>query len=324
MQHTPKVYISGKIANNGLRILQNKGYLVDINDSGNDLSRDKLEKVIASYDAVITMITDSIDKNLLKSASDKLKVISNYAVGFDNIDVEEANKKGVTVCNTPGVASESVAEHTFAMIFALSKQLIKANKFVLDGKYKKWDPNAFLNHQLWGQTIGIIGLGRIGTFVGQIAYGGFRMKILYHDLVRAEDFEMLTEAEYCGLDQILKEADIVTIHLPLTSSTKHLIGRGELKKMKNSAMLINTARGPIVDEEALVLALEEGEIAAVGLDVFEFEPKFSAELATMDNVILTPHIGSATFETREKTSEIAAQNIIDFFEGKTPIGLVRI
>lgn len=319
-----KIYITGKIHDRGIYLLKKQGYQTDSNLTGKDLSNSQLEEVFSEYDGVITMITNTIDAKLLSKASKNLKVISNFAVGYDNIDVDAASKKKIIVCNTPGVASESVAEHTFAMIFALSKQLIKANQFVLDGKYKKWDPNAFLNHQLWGQTIGIIGLGRIGTFVGQIAYGGFRMKILYHDLVRAEDFEMLTEAEHCGLDQILKEADIVTIHLPLTTSTKHLIGRGELKKMKNSAMLINTARGPIVDEEALVLALEEGKIAAAGLDVFEFEPKFSKELADMDNVILTPHMGSATFETREKTSEIAAQNIIDVFEGKEPIGLVKV
>lgn len=319
-----RVYITDIIPRNGIALLQKKDFEVDINESGLDLPQDDLKKIFASYDAVITTVSNKIDKDIIKSASKKLKVIANFAAGYDNIDLEQAEKKKIVVANTPGVALESVAEHTFSLILALNKQLFAADRFVRGGRFTKFDPNLFVSSQLWGQTIGIIGLGRIGTFAAQIAYGGFRMQILYFDTKRAEDFELIYGAKLCAVDTILKEADIVTLHVPLSKKTRHLIGKRELKLMKNSAILINTARGPVVDEEALVWALKNGEIAGAGLDVFEHEPKISEDLLQMNNVILTPHIASATTETREKMSQIAAQNIIDVFEGREPIGLVKI
>ncbi len=319
----PKVFITGLVAENGLHLLRQKGFSAEVHKSANDLTDLELRKILSEYDAIISMVNNKLDSEIIGRASAKLKIISNYAVGVDNIDVGAAKQKGIIVTNTPGVANESVAEHVFALIFACSKSIIGADRFVREGKYQKWDPNLFLSHQAWGQTIGIIGLGRIGTFVGQIAYGGFRMKVMYFDVRRAEDFELICEARYGTVDEILKEADIVTLHVPLTDKTRHMIGRNELKKMKNSAILINTSRGPVVEEEALVWALKEKEIAAAGLDVFEFEPKISKDLLKLDNVVVTPHIASATYETREQMSKIAAQNIIDVFEGKEPMGLVR-
>src|SRR3989344_2392472 len=319
----PKIYITDKIPENGIQLLRLKGYDVETNQLGKDISSDDLKRIFSSFNAVITMVNDQIDEKIIKAASTKLKVIANFAVGYDNIDLISASKKGIIVTNTPGVASESVAEHTFALIFALNKQILAADRFVGNGQFKKFVPNLFLSRQLWGQTIGIIGLGRIGTFVGQIAYGGFRMQILYFDIKRSEDFELIYEAKLCELDTILKDADIVTLHVPLSKNTHHLIGKRELKLMKDSAILINTARGLIVDEEALVWALKSGEIAGAGLDVFEHEPNISADLLQLDNVILTPHTASATIETREKMSQIAAQNIIDVFEGREPMGLVK-
>lgn len=319
----PRVYITGVIAESGIARLKNRGFDVEVNTSEVDLRRAQLQEIFSKYDAVVTMINNKIDKELLSRASKKLKIIANYAVGYDNIDLSAASKKTIIVCNTPGVASESVAEHTFAMILALNKMLIGANKYVKDGKYTKWDPNLFLSHQVWGQTIGIIGLGRIGTFVGQIAYGGFRMKILYFDVNRAEDFELLCEAKFAEVETILKESDIITLHVPLTDKTRHLVSKKELNMMKKSAILINTSRGPIVDEEALAQALSCGQIAGCGLDVFEHEPQISKELLRAENVILTPHTASATYETRQKMSLIAAQNIIDVFEQKEPFGLVK-
>ncbi len=320
----PKVYIIPKIKENGIELLKSKGFQIVLNDSGDALSKDDFKKIFSEYDAILTTLTDKIDEGIIESCGKNLKIISNYAVGYDNIDIEAAKKRGITVANTPGVASESVAEHAFAMILCLNKQIRSADEFVRSGKFTKWDPNAFLSAQVWGQTMGIIGLGRIGTFVGQIAYGGLKMNILYNDLVRSEDFELLCEANFASVDEILKNADIVTLHVPLTPKTKHLIGMSELKKMKKTAILINTARGPVVNENALVWALKQGEIAACGLDVFEHEPKVGKELLTMDNVILTPHNASGTIETREKMSKIAAQNIIDVFEGKEPVGLVKL
>jgi len=319
----PKVYITDKIPKNGVSVLLNHGFEVKTNDLGDDLSANDLKKIFSTFDAVITMVSNKIDEKIIKSASRNLKIIVNYAVGYDNIDLEEAKKKKIVVASTPGVASESVAEHTFSLILALNKQLFSTDKFVREGRFTKFDPNLFLSRQLWGQTIGIIGLGRIGTFVAQIAYGGFKMQILYFDTKRAEDFELIYEAKLCDVDTILQEADIVTLHVPLSKNTRHLISREKLKLMKNSAILINTTRGPVVSEDALVWALKSGEIAGAGLDVFENEPYISADLLHLENVILTPHIASATIETREKMSQIAAQNIIDVFEGREPMGLVK-
>lgn len=316
------VYICDVIEENGINLLRSKDFDVEINKSGRDLSFDQLREIFSKYDAVITMVYNNIDEKVIKSASKKLKIIANYAVGYDNINLEAAKKKKIVITSTPGVASESVAEHTFSIILALSKHLFEADRFVKGGRFAKFDPNLYLSRQLWGQTIGIIGLGRIGTFVAQIAFGGFRMKIAYFDRKRSEDFELVYEAEYLPIEEILKFADIVTLHVPLTKETRHLVGRRELKMMKNSAILINTARGPIVNEEALIWALEEKEIAGAGLDVFEHEPKIPRALMSFDNVIFTPHIASATYETRAKMSEITALNIIDVFEGREPFGLV--
>jgi len=320
----PSVYITSFIPKECTEILQSKGFDVQVNQQNRDLTKKELMDVFSKYDAVITLMTDKIDRDVLSAVSKKLRAVANYAVGYDNIDTTFAAKKNITVCNTPGVASESVAEHTFLLIFACAKRVIEADKFVRLGKYQRWDPMAFLSNQIWGKTIGIVGLGKIGTFVAQIAFGGLRMKILYSDVSRSEDFELLTEARYCSVDELLKESDIVTLHVPLTVETHHLISKEELKIMKDTAILINTARGPIVNQEDLIWALKNKEIASAGLDVFEHEPDIAHELTILDNVVLTPHIASATVETRLSMAKITAQNIIDIFEGKKPYGLVKV
>ena len=320
----PSVYITSVIPKECMQMLQSKGFDVQVNGQNRDLTKKELVDVFSKYDAIITLMTDRIDKDVLSAASKKLKAVANYAVGYDNIDLNFAAKKNITICNTPGVASEAVAEHTFLLIFACAKRLIEADKFVRLGKYQRWDPMSFLSNQIWGKTIGIIGLGKIGTFVAQIAYGGLRMKILYFDSSRSEDFELLTEATYCSVDKILKESDIITLHVPLTVKTRHLISKKEFKIMKNTAILINTARGAIVNEEDLIWALKNKEIAAAGLDVFENEPHIAHDLTILDNVVLTPHIASATVETRISMAKITAQNVIDIFEEKEPFGLVKV
>lgn len=319
----PKIYVTNLIPQNGLKLLRDKAYQVEINESGKALSKDQLKDIFSNYDAVLTSVPDKIDAEIIKSASKNLKIIANYAVGYDNVDVLEANRHNIIVANTPGVASESVAEHVFALILACAKKLIEADKYVRLGKFTRWDPMAFISPQIWGKTIGIIGLGKIGTFVAQIAFGGFRMKILYFDLEKAEDFELITEARQVSIAELLRESDIVTLHCPLTDKTRHLISTSELRSMKKSAILINTARGPVIDEAALIVALKDEVIAAAGLDVYEHEPSVPEELRTMPNVVLTPHSASATSETRETMSRIAAENIISVFEGKEPFGLIK-
>src|SRR3989304_7975433 len=320
----PSVYITSVIPKECTEILQSKGFDVQVNQQSRDLTKKELIDVFSKYDAVVTLMTDKIDKDVLAAASKKLKAVAIYAVGYDNIDLAFAAKKNIIVCNTPGVASEAVAEHTFLLIFACAKRLIEADKFVRLGKYQRWDPMSFLSNQIWGKTIGIIGLGKIGTFVAQIAFGGLRMKILYFDVSRSEDFELLTEARFISVDELLKEADVVTLHVPLTEKTHHLISKKELKIMKNTAILINTARGPIVNQEDLIWALKNNEIAAAGLDVFEQEFDIPHELTILNNVVLTPHMASATVETRLSMAKITAENIIAVFDGKEPFGLLRL
>ncbi len=319
----PSVFVCSKIPEEGLTMLRQKDFVVEVNQGLEELTKDGLKQIFSKFDAVITLVTNKIDGDVVGAGGSNLKIVSNYGVGFDNIDLEACRKKGITVTNTPGVASESVAEHTFMLFLACAKQVVEADKFVRLGKYKNWDPYAFVSPQLWGKTIGIIGLGRIGTFVGHIAYQGFKMSILYHDLSRSEDFELLTEAKYSDLATILGEADYVTLHVPLNEATRHLISRKEFSLMKKTAILVNTARGPIVDEDALIWALSEKKIAAAGLDVFEHEPQISSELLSLPNVIVTPHSASATLETRIAMSKISAQNIIDTFDGKEPFGLIK-
>lgn len=320
----PRVYITNIIPENGVSMLRKKGFRVDINKTGRPLSSAQLKKVVEVYDAVLSSVSDKIDDEIIQEASQDLKIVANFAVGFDNIDVLSAKRRGIVVCNTPGVAGEAVAEHTFALILACLKKIIEADKYIRLGKFEGFDSALYISPQLWGKTIGIVGLGRIGTYVGNIAYGGFKMKILYHDVSRSEDFEMLTDAKFSSLEHLLAESDVVTLHVPLLPSTKHLIGMRELKLMKKTAILINTARGPVIDEEALIEALKENRIAAAGLDVYAHEPHIPHELRVLSNVVLTPHTASATSECRKEMARIAAQNIIDVFEGKTPFGLVKV
>ena len=317
------VYITAKIPKEGIELLKKKGFQVEVNNSDKNLSARELKEIFSKFDAVLTLMTDKIDEETLAAASGRLKIIANYATGFDNIDVLAAKRRGVVVTNTP-VSGQAVAEHAFSLILACAKRIVEADRFVRTGKFTRWDPMAFLSGQVAGQTIGIIGLGRIGASVGRIAYDGFGMKILYHDIDRFQDFELLTDAKLVSLFELLSVADVITLSVPLTFSTRHLIGKRELELMKNSAILINVSRGVVVDEAALIWALSTKKIAAAGLDVFENEPNIPHELLTLSNVVFTPHIASATFETRISMAKIAAQNIIDVFEGKTPFGIIKV
>ncbi|MDO8487644.1 MAG: D-glycerate dehydrogenase [Candidatus Curtissbacteria bacterium] len=319
-----RIYITDVIPKEGTDLLKKKGFDVSVNVSRKMLTDLDLKDIFSKHDAVISLIHNKIDESVIGAASPALKVIANFAVGYDNIDVVAAARRGIIVTNTPGVAGESVAEHTFLLILAVIKKLIEADRYVRSGKFSGWDPNIFLSSQVFGKTIGIVGLGKIGNYVGHIAFGGFKMKILYHDICRFEDFEMLTEAKFVGVEKLLKEADIVTLHVPLSRETNHLIGKKELGMMKNTAILINTSRGAVVDQEVLIDVLSKNKIAGAGLDVYEDEHHIPHELRVLGNTVLTPHIASATFETRIAMAKIAAQNVIDVFEGKEPAGLVKV
>ena len=319
-----KVYVTRPIPEDGIEMMREKGFQVDVNPENKVLSKDELKKTIAGYDAVLCLLTDKIDGEVLDAAGPNLKIMANYAVGFDNIDVKAATERKIYVSNTPGVLTEAVAEHAFALLLSVAKRILEADKFTRGGQYKQWEPKGFLGPQIWGKTIGIVGLGRIGSFVTQIAHGGFNMEVLYYDVKKNPEFEMRFSAKYRDLPSLLKESDFVTIHVPLLPATKHLISSKELEMMKDSAVLVNTSRGPVVDEEALVEALKGGKIAGAGLDVFEKEPELTPGLADLPNVALTPHTASATREARSAMSKIAAENIVAALEGKTPPNVVKV
>ena len=326
---TKRILITREIPKLGLTMLQERGFEVDVcpGETGDaSLSQDELISYLTKkqYDGIISLLTDKIDAKLMEAAP-SVKIVANYAAGFNNIDLVETKKRGIVATNTPGVSSIAVAEHAMALMLALTTRIVEADLFTKKGKYQGWSPMAFIGTDLSGKTLGLIGVGSIGIEVARIAAQGFAMKILYYDVVPNEKIEKDYSAQRVAtVEELLPQADIVSLHVPLLDSTHHLINAARLKMMKKSAFLINTSRGPVVDEKALVTALKERLIAGAALDVFEFEPELAPGLATFDNVILTPHIASARDHARNEMARIAAQNIIDFFDGNKPQNQVNL
>lgn len=283
-------------------------------------------KKVRDADALVTLLTDPIDREVLEK-SKKLRIVAQYAVGVDNIDLETATRLGIYVTNTPGVLSNAVADLTWALILGITRRIVEADEHVRSGKWEEsktgWHPRMLLGMELRGKKLGIIGLGKIGLEVAKKAQC-FGMQVIYYSRSRKENAEKNFGFKYVDLETLLKEADVVSIHVPLTEETKLMIGERELKLMKNTAYLINTSRGKVIDEKALIRALEENWIAGAALDVFWNEPlSKNSPLTKLKNVILTPHIGSATVETREKMAEMIAENLIAFYKGKIPPNLVN-
>ncbi len=315
-----KVFITRQIPDAGIKLLK-KSCEVRVYPKDQIIPRKELLKGVTWCDALLSLLTDKIDKEVL-DANPKLKIISNYAVGFDNIDVAYATSKGIPVTNTPGTLEDAVAEHTFALLLAVTKRIVEADRFTRAGKYKNWEPMLFIGTQLKGKTLGIIGLGRIGSLVAEKAVA-MGVTVVYTDIKRNPEFETKFQAKFLSKESLLKTADFVSLHVPLLPSTRHLISSRELKTMKKTAYLVNTSRGPVVDEKALVTALRRKQIAGAAIDVYEFEPKLSAGLAKLNNVVLTPHIASATIEARQAMSRIAAENILAVLGGKKAITAVN-
>lgn len=319
------IFLTRKIDESGVSMLKEKGYEIDTNESDTIPTQEEIINFLnkKQYDAVVTLLTDKVDAKVF-DASPNTKLFVNFASGFNNINIIDAKERGVTVCNAPAqVTSEAVAEHTLALILALAARIVEADQFVREGKYVGWSPTNFIGTDVLGKTIGLVGLGRIGARVGFYARA-LGMKVIYYDVSRNEQSEKECGAVYHeSLEDLLKQSDIVSIHVPLLESTKHLINWDRLNMMKKTAFLVNTSRGPVIDENALEKALSEDVIAGAGLDVFEFEPKISPGLIKLQNVILTPHIASASIEARKEMSEIVAKNIIEFFNGKEPTNKVN-
>lgn len=314
-----KIFVTRNIPVAGIEKLKASGYEVIISDKNDALTQGELIEQLKTLnpDAVLCLLTDKIDAAVFDAAPNA-KIFANYAVGFDNIDLAEAKKRGVAITNTPGVLTEAVAEHAAALILAIGRRIVEADDFLRNDKYKGWDPMLLLGIELKGKTLGIVGCGRIGQRLAEIMKNGFGMKIIYNDQNRNESLETELAAEFHEIDSLLKEADVVSIHLPATEETAHLFNKDNLAKMKSSALLINTARGSIIDEAALVEALNKKTIASAALDVFEDETSVNRDLASLTNVVLTPHIASATLEAREQMSIIAADNIISVLNNQPP------
>ncbi|MFH1405140.1 MAG: D-glycerate dehydrogenase [Patescibacteria group bacterium] len=326
-----KIFITRMIPDEGIKLLRkDKRINLEIYEKDKKIPRKELLKRIKGKDIVLTILTEKVDKKFFEAAGDQLKMVANYAVGFDNIDIEEAKKRGVTITNTPcEEVCEAVAEHAISLIFALMHRIVEADEFTRSGKYSNWSPTFMLGSDLKGKTVGILGSGRIGSAVVKRLHDGFRVNIVYNDVKRNPELEKITGAKYLSKMQLLKKSDVVSIHVPLLPSTRHLISTTELKAMKKNAILINTARGPVVDEKALSKALVSGQIGGAGLDVYECEPLIDCdptdnlELRKMPNVVLTPHTASATIEARQAMSRVAAQNILAFIRDKKPPNAVN-
>jgi glyoxylate reductase len=321
-----KIFVTRQIPEVGIELLREAGHEVDVSSKDGVLTSAELEEQLLNkpYDGIISLLTDSITDELL-AKTPSVKIVANYAVGFNNIDVVRAKQKGVVVTNTPGVLSTAVAEFTLALILAVSKRVVEADNFTRAGKFVGWAPELLLGLTLQGKTLGIVGAGRIGQEVARRAKEGFAMKVIYHDVVQNEELEKNFGCQYCStIEELLAESDVVSLHAPLLDSTKHLITKERLQMMKPTAYLINTARGPLIDEVALVEALQNQVIAGAGLDVYEYEPKLTAGLRTCANAVLAPHIASATHEARMEMSKMVAQNLNDFFAGNTPPNIVTV
>jgi lactate dehydrogenase-like 2-hydroxyacid dehydrogenase len=281
------------------------------------IPRDELLKRVADKEALVCLLADKVDEELLNAAPN-LRIAATVSVGFDNIDVEACTKHNVVATNTPGVLDDTTADFAWALLMAIARRVLEADACLRSSGWPNWDLDQFLSSDVWGKTLGIIGFGRIGRCLARRSYG-FNMRVLYHDAVRAPmNVEEQLRAEYVDLEKLLRDSDFVSVHVPLLPTTHHLISKDTLSKMRPTAYLINTSRGPVVDEAALVDALQEKKIAGAALDVFENEPQIHPGLLDRKDVILTPHIASASVATRTKMAVMAANNLVARFKGKKP------
>lgn len=315
-----QIYVTRRIPEIGLSMLKGAGHELDISEKDGVLTREELLSALKAkpYDAVLCLLTDTIDAEVF-DAVPTAKIFANYAVGFNNIDLEAAKARGVVITNTPGALTDTVAEHTIALMLAITSRIAEGDRLVRAGKYEGWGPMMLLGTDLRGKTLGLLGAGRIGGRVAEIAGKGLGMQIVYNDIKQNAEFEQATGASFLGTtEDVLRAADVVSIHVPLLPSTTHLINAERLRLMKPGAYLVNTSRGPVIDEVALVEALKAGVIRGAALDVFEHEPALAQGLVELENVVVTPHIASATDRARNEMAELAAQNLIAVLKGEAP------
>jgi len=309
------VFVTRRIPEPGLDLLR-KEVEVEINPEDSVLTKAEIIQGVKGKDGLLCLLTDPIDRDVI-SAEPRLKTIANYAVGYDNIDIEAATERGIPVSNTPGVLTDTTAEMAWALLFSVARRIVEADTYTRAGKFKGWGPLLMLGQDVSQKTLGVVGAGRIGTAFA-LKSKGFNMHVLYVDGRRNEILERKLGAKKVELPELLTTSDYISLHVPLTHSTHHLISEKELQMMKTTAVLINTSRGPVVDEQALVKALQEHWIFGAGLDVYEHEPEIHQDLRHRDNAVLQPHAASATVETRTKMAAMAAENLLAGLRGEIP------
>ncbi len=317
------VLVTRKIPQKVLDYLESEGVTLDINEEDRVLTYEEIKERIKGKDGLLCLLTDKIDGAIMDAAGDQLQAIVNYAVGYNNINVKDATERGIPVTNTPGVLTETTADLAFALMLSIARRIVESDKYTRKGLFKGWGPLLHLGGDIFGKTLGIIGMGRIGSAVAYRAAKGFNMKIKYYSRNRNKALEKELNMEFCSVDEILKTADYVTLHVPLTKETKYLIGEKELELMKPTAYLVNTSRGPVVKEDDLLEALKKNKIAGAALDVYEFEPEITKGLEKLDNVIITAHIGTATIDTRTEMGMMVARDLLAVFRGEEPQNCVN-
>lgn len=318
----PKVVVTRKIPGNGIKMLQDGGFEVTVSPNDRPLERQELLNFIQGADGILGQLTDKVDEEYLNAAGPQLKIVANFAVGTDNFDFPALSSHNVVATNTPDVLTEAVAEHTFALIMAITRRIVEADKLARS-QVSSFGPEVLLGMELKGKVLGVLGLGRIGSRVAEIGKA-MGMNVIYYDIKQNPEFEQKVGAEFKATpEELLSTSDVVSVHVPLLPSTKHLINTDRLNLMKPTAYLVNTSRGPVVAEAELVEALKNKVIAGAALDVGETEPKWAEGLAVLQNVVLTPHIASATIESRSAMGELAAKNIIAVLSGQPPITPVK-
>lgn len=318
-----KIFVTRKIPGDHIEKLKQSGHEVKVSDVNRPLTPQELLENIKNVDAILTLLTDKIDGEVMDAAGPTLKIISNYAVGFDNINLDDATTRGIVVTNTPcDEVNEAVADHTWALILNIARRITEADQAVREGGYKGWEPDIFLGTNIKGKTLGIIGLGRIGSMVAKKA-SGFEVNIIYNKREPDPEIEKELGAKFASIDDLLANSDFISLHVPLTDETKHMINTETLAKVKKGAYLVNTSRGQVVDEHALLESLKSGHLGGAALDVFDNEPNINPELLGLPNIVFTPHIASATFEARDKMGKLAVEAILDVSQNKKPVNLAN-
>ncbi|MFH1200088.1 MAG: D-glycerate dehydrogenase [Candidatus Micrarchaeota archaeon] len=318
MAGKPKIFVTRSIPGKAIEELK-RNFEVEVRTQESVIEKDELSRRVKGADALLCILTDPVDAGVMDAAGRQLKIISNYGAGYDKIDVNAASERGILVTNTPGALTDTTADLTCGLLIAAARRIVEGDKYMRECRYEGWGPSFFLGQEVFGKTLGIVGMGRIGKAVAKRMHNGFGMKIIYNDKLGPDaDADAEFAAVHVQMERLLRESDFISIHTPLNDETSRMVGDKEFALMKPTAVLVNTSRGNVIDQAALARALREKRIWAAALDVYEDEPRCPVELIPLANAIVIPHIGSASEETRAKMSQMAVDALVDFFGGRVP------